>query len=452
MKIHSYNKNIVANKDALCSPLFFQNDFCNNNIKSSNNILNFQNNNNIYSVSDLNKRYELNDNDNNKQYRLQLNSLFKQLGDLQPSQVQQAFSNSLREKALHVGISSYLGSRNFQSDLLFPGGYEHNTYVTGQRLLNNDILHNKFNIDPELSNYDAVVLNNGNNKIHIAYHGASSNPSYLDEDKADIFSVIKGKHETRDSFRRAEKVYIDTLKKYPNHDIELLGTSLGGAKSIHVGEKYNVKSTTFNPFLSHIHTPKVNGNAPQNIHRVVTDWATTGALRIPSKSNRKIFHYFENKNPYDVFRQPYQYITSPHNLKQFFQLPKNNKVNKVNLLKSTLNTIGTGLDVLMFANALNDARNLSLNNVESDEFNNRISEDLNPLGLLGVNFDIDKSYLHDDAPLEARLLAEYISNKGPQRMTSFDRSIDKSQSNKYTSINENTIKDKNNNVLVNYGT
>jgi len=37
-------------------------------------------------------------------------------------------------------------------------------------------------------------------------------------------------------------------------------------------------------------------------------------------------------------------------------------------------------------------------------------------------------------------------------MTSFDRSIDKSQSNKYTSINENTIKDKNNNVLVNYGT
>ena len=440
--------------DSLCSPLFIQNDFCNNKVlKSSNKILNFQNNNNTYSVSaDLNKRYKLNDNDNNKQYRLQLNSLFKQLGDLQQSQIEQSFSNSLREKAYHVGISSYLGSRNYQSDLLFPGGYEYNTLETAKNQLNKDVLSNKFNIDPELSSYDAVVLNNGNNKIHIAYHGASSNPSYLHEDKADIFSVIKGKHETRDSFRRAENVYLNTLKKYPNHDIELLGTSLGGAKSIHVGEKYNVQSTSFNPFLSHVYTPKVNGNAPQNIHRVVTDWATLGALKIPSKSNRKIFHYFENKNPYDLFKSPYAYVTSPHNLKQFFQMPKNNKVNKVNLLKSTLHTIGTGFDVLMFGNALNDARNMSINTVESYEFNNQISEDLNPLGLLGVNFDIDKNYLHDDAPLEARLLADYISNKGPQRMTSFDRSIDKSQSNKYTSINENMIKDENNNLLVNYGT
>ena len=434
----------------LCSPL---NNFCNNKVlNSSSKIFSFPNNTDTpNSFSNVNERYELNES-KKKQYRFQLNSLFKQLGDLQPSQIQQSFSNSLREKAFHVGISSYLGSRNYQSDLLFPGGYEHNTYVTAQRQLNKDILNNEFKIDPELSNYDAVILNNGNNKIHIAYHGASSNPSYLNEDKADIFSVIKGEHDTRKSFQRAEKVYLNTLKKYPNHDIELLGTSLGGAKSIHVGEKYNVKSTTFNPFLSHLHTPKIVGDAPQNIHRVVTDWATAGALKIPPNSNRKLFHYFESMNSYDMFKQPYQYVTSPHNLKQFFQLPINGKVNKVNLLKSTFNTIGTGLDVLMFGNALNDARNMSLNNVENDEFNNQISEDLNPLGLLGVNFDIDKNYLHDDAPLEARLLADYISNKGPQRMTSFDRSINKSVSNKYTSINENKIKDDNNNVFVNYGT
>ena len=197
-------------QESLCSPL---NKFCNNKVlNSSSKIFSFPYSMDTpNSVLDLNKRYESNESEK-KQYRLQMNSLFKQLGDLQPSQIQQKFSNSLREKAIHVGISSYLGSRNYQSDLLFPGGYEHNTYVTGQRELNKDILNNKFHIDPELSNYDAVVLNNGNNKIHIAYHGASSNPSYLDEDKADIFSVIKGKHETRDSFRRAEKVYLDTLK------------------------------------------------------------------------------------------------------------------------------------------------------------------------------------------------------------------------------------------------
>ena len=105
---------------SLCSPL---NNFCNNKVlNSSSKIFSFPNN--IYtpnSFSNVNERYELNE--RKKQYRFQLNSLFKQLGDLQPSQIQQSFSNSLREKALHVGISSYLGSRNYQSDLLFPGGY-----------------------------------------------------------------------------------------------------------------------------------------------------------------------------------------------------------------------------------------------------------------------------------------------------------------------------------------
>jgi len=387
-----------------------------------------------------------------KQYKLQLNNLFQQLAELQPSQISQTFSNELRDKAYLVGISSYLGSRNFQPDLNYPGGYEHTTFTTAQQQLNKELLNNKFKLDPHLSNYDAAVFNNGNNKIHIAYHGASSNPSFLDEDKADILSVIKGNHSQRNSFKRAENVYLKTLEKYPNHKIELLGTSLGGAKAIHVGENFNVKSTTFNPFLSHLHIPKVVGNAPQNIHRVLTDWATAGALKIPSKSNRKIFHYFENKNPYNLSKQPYQYITSPHNLKQFFQLPINGKVNKVNLLKSTFNTIGTGLDVLMFGNALNDARNMSLNNIESDEFNNQISEDLNPLGLLGLNFDIDKNYLHDDAPLEARMLADYISNKGPQRMTNFGRNVERALSNKYSNIDENTIKNSKNNILINYGT
>ena len=129
---------------SLCSPL---NNFCNNKVpNSSSKIFSFPNNMDTpNSFSNVNERYELNES-KKKQYRFQLNSLFKQLGDLQPSQIQQSFSNSLREKAFHVGISSYLGSRNYQSDLLFPGGYEHNTYVTAQRKLNKDILNNEFKI------------------------------------------------------------------------------------------------------------------------------------------------------------------------------------------------------------------------------------------------------------------------------------------------------------------
>ena len=320
-------------KKHLCSNLYSQNDFCDTNF-------------NIFSKSKV-KEYSFkrktfqnekdfhNDTTNEymntkkkQEYKYQLNNLFKQLAELQPKEISQTFSNELREKALQVGISGYLGSRNYQPDLNYPGGYEYTTLKTAQDEIKKQIFGNKFKLDPHLSSYDAAVFNNGNNKIHIAYHGASSNPQFLDEDKADILSVIKGNHSQRNSFKRAETVYLKTLEKYPNHQIELLGTSLGGAKAIHVGETFNVTSTTYNPFLSHIQTPKIVGNAPQNIHRVVTDWATAGALKIPSNSNRKLFHYFENKNPYDFLRQPYQYITSPHNLKQFFQLPKNNKVSK----------------------------------------------------------------------------------------------------------------------------
>ena len=119
-----------------------------------------------------------------------------------------------------------------------------------------------------------------------------------------------------------------------------------------------------------------------------------------------------------------------------------------------LNTIGTGLNIYSFGSALNDSIDMYKDNATPEEFANKISEYSNPLGIFGIlgTRDIDANYLHDDAPLEARMLADYISNKGPQRMTNFSRKVEKSLSNKYSNINENTIKDSKNNIFINYGT
>jgi hypothetical protein len=48
-------------------------------------------------------------------------------------------------------------------------------------------------------------------------------------------------------FRGAEKVYRQAAKKYGKEHVQVTGHSLGGSQAVHVGRKYGVGGTAFEP-------------------------------------------------------------------------------------------------------------------------------------------------------------------------------------------------------------
>ena len=48
-------------------------------------------------------------------------------------------------------------------------------------------------------------------------------------------------------FKGAEKAYRNTAKKYGKENVQVTGHSLGGSQAVHVGMKYGVQGTAFEP-------------------------------------------------------------------------------------------------------------------------------------------------------------------------------------------------------------
>ena len=123
----------------------------------------------------------------------------------------------------------------------------------------------------------------------------------MEEDLSDIKSILFGREhravngEQIDSLTRAEELYKNVKADYPNSKIEVLGYSKGGRIATHVGEKFDVESTTFNPFLSPLQkVPENIGSAKQNIYRIHNDWTTSDALYIYSSRNQSKYHALQS--------------------------------------------------------------------------------------------------------------------------------------------------------------
>jgi len=374
--------------------------------------------------------------------------LYKTVSDLHPDTVKESFSPELRQKVLHIEASSVFANENFNPENFIVGAQkEVELYENIQALLDENG-NGEWDINPFLSNYDGLVLQNRNNPndIHIAYHGASSNPNYLEEDKADIISVIKGEEHTRPSFQRAEDLFEEVKDNFPKATIEPIGYSLGSAKAIHIGEKFNIESTTFNPFLSPLQ--KVSNNvstAKQNIHRVITDWTTSGALHKPTGTNREITHYSPNENLFDITKDPFHYSTNPHGLHQFLNIPsEESTIIKPSLTKSILRGIGTGLDIAMLGLGAYDATQLAKRKASPQQYSNRVSESMNPYGLLGINISPEYQYTrYQDAPIEARVLGNLLTGhmkRDADRMTEFERNVQATQNtHRYTETEKGLV-------------
>jgi hypothetical protein len=107
----------------------------------------------------------------------------------------------------------------------------------------------------EYSNREAVVVHDvAENIYHVAWHGANAEGGNPKEDWESIKSVMGVRFDKDPQFLRADEdlsLFLQHIAEVdPEARVRLTGYSLGGAKSLHLAEKYNLEGTHINAFVS----------------------------------------------------------------------------------------------------------------------------------------------------------------------------------------------------------
>ena len=135
-------------------------------------------------------------------------------------------------------------------------------------------------IDKELSTPESLVIKKPNGKVEIAYRGTQLTGKPNLEDIYTDATIAVGADRTTRQFEAAEDQIQKTINKYGRENLDhLTGYSLGGTKALSMGQKFNIESTTYNPFIGERLARGINNTTVKhNILRTTTDFASTGLM------------------------------------------------------------------------------------------------------------------------------------------------------------------------------
>jgi hypothetical protein len=133
----------------------------------------------------------------------------------------------------------------------------------------------------EYSNREAAVVHDvAENIYHIAFHGANAEGANPKEDWESIKSVMGVRFDKDPQFLRADEdlsLFLQHIAEVdPEARVRLTGYSLGGAKSLHLAEKYNLEGMHINAFTSPLSNYEMSETDPelmakQKMIRIVDD-------------------------------------------------------------------------------------------------------------------------------------------------------------------------------------
>ena len=163
---------------------------------------------------------------------------------------------------------------------------------SAQEYLDNN--HLKYTIDTELSNVQGLVVTDAEGKVSVIYRGTEkTNINDIYTDTRILFGIEQGTSHFNNAYIQMDQV----ISKYGKPS-EIVGYSLGGNKAIYVGDKYNIQTTTFNPFLAK-NVILNNTKTEHHIIRTTEDPVSIG-LSIQNKTNWKvdtIYPHQDSLNP-----------------------------------------------------------------------------------------------------------------------------------------------------------
>jgi hypothetical protein len=165
---------------------------------------------------------------------------------------------------------------------------------------------------PNLSNRNsAVIYDSASGKWYVAYHGANGIEGV---DRQNIKDVINGNYSKNAEFLESEAQLKQLLAHFENigvdasKDVELVGYSLGGSKSLMLAEKINLEGTHYNAFINPLASHEMADVTkkmmkPQTMARIITDPTTIQSITPPLHAhNRRYKHILplaENKTHLD---------------------------------------------------------------------------------------------------------------------------------------------------------
>lgn len=157
---------------------------------------------------------------------------------------------------------------NKASDVFYKNGLDTaNDYLRDNNL--------KYKIDPELSTGEGLVLRTPNNKTLVAYRGTDLRNL---QDLTSDFKIFTGSGDRTDIQTRQLTNQINRIKtKYGELPDHITGYSKGGAQALDIARKFNIDSTTFNPFIGkRLMSKGIPDKGTHNILRTTTDPVSFG--------------------------------------------------------------------------------------------------------------------------------------------------------------------------------
>ena len=256
--------------------------------------------------------------------------------------------------------------------------------------------------DDELSTPEHAVLHDATTgETVIAYRGTSN----FADVKTDAHLAL-GREAHTERYKRSEQVFEAVRRRYNPEMISVTGHSLGGGIALHVGEKYDVASHTFNAAISptQVFDPPETGTAIHRIYHTPLDPVSVGAQVIGANhDNREVVrvhnhpahhpHALENFYGNDakphplgglvVRKESVQQTIERHQSKFKSVLSAWDKVRDAN---GYLDSVHANADVVSkIPRAIPRAVSLAKKGVVGSEYTSGVSQSLNPYP--GVNLD-----------------------------------------------------------------
>ncbi len=148
-------------------------------------------------------------------------------------------------------------------------------------------LDKNWKIDEELSDSRGIVLNNEKTgKTKIAFRGTDAKGMNLDDIQTDA-QIYAGTEGNSTHFKTAQQQAQDVITKYGKENVSVTGYSLGGNKSLAIGQAYDIPSTGFNSFIGKnlVKRPDTFTGVRHKLYRTREDLPSIQSAYLQGKSN-----------------------------------------------------------------------------------------------------------------------------------------------------------------------
>ena len=210
---------------------------------------------------------ETGDTEEDKEHREHMLRGFQLARALQPNTETLTGKEIVRAKLAQASKLGYMNDDNF---------------ANAQQYLDGMVDTNGYKIDKNLSNKEGLVIRTPEGTTEIHYRGSQILDKPSLSDMKTNFKIATGFESEDPQFLQAKQQYQNAVNEYGSVE-HFGGFSKGGGKAIYMGQKYDVPSTTFNPFIG-TKTARGITNTTQE-HTIIRTTGDSPSLALAVSSN-----------------------------------------------------------------------------------------------------------------------------------------------------------------------